>query len=96
MTSAHGYCSLQDVVGWAEPCSGPACAFWDVGSDSCLFEDVKHELGGRPSLARHLLDLRSALEHGNEADRSRFFHLLNAELEAEASDSEWSRRNCAA
>jgi hypothetical protein len=94
MASATAYCTLQAVIGWAEPCSGRACAFWDAKADGCLFEDVGHELEGRPALARHLLDLRSALERGDETERARFFHRLNEELEAD--DSACSRGECAA
>jgi hypothetical protein len=92
---ANGYCSLQAAVGRAEPCT-LTCAFWDATADSCLFSDVEHELKGRPPLARHLLDLRSALERGEEADRSHFFRRLNGELAAEASQPDCLRDGCAA
>jgi hypothetical protein len=86
----NAYCSLQAAVGWAESCTLTR-AFWDSKGDSCLFADVEHELKDRPPLARHLLDLRSALERGEEADRSRLFIRLNGELEAEASESDCVR-----
>jgi hypothetical protein len=95
MRRANGYCSLRVAVGRAEPCT-PTCAFWDAKADSCLFANVEHELKGRPPLAQHLLDLQSALERGEEADRSRFFRRLNGELEAEASEPDCLRVGCAA
>jgi hypothetical protein len=82
MTSTTGYCSLHAAVGCAELCPGHSCAFWDTSAGSCVFADVTHEL--RTPLARHLLDLRGALERGNDTDRSRFFHLLNEEQEGGA------------
>jgi hypothetical protein len=88
MSSATGDCSLERVVGRAEPCSGRSCAFWDERDDACVFHDVEHELGGRTALARHMLDLRNALAWGVAADRSRFSRLLNAELEAGAAEQD--------
>ena len=59
----EGACHLKAAIGLAESCPGPSCPFWEEGvrHEGCGLERLGLDLG-RPDLARHLLELRAALE----------------------------------
>ena len=88
MTSrvAPKQCSLRAAVGERELCPGSACAFWEGGGSiieaGCAIERLGVPVGRHAELARHLLDLRLALDAArseaerNDADR-RFRRLLS-------------------
>jgi hypothetical protein len=57
-------CTIELIAdGHADRCSGEQCAFWAHG---CVLTRIQAELGDRPEVARHLLDLRRELEAGRE------------------------------
>lgn len=72
-------CTMELIAaGHAERCPGEECAFWERG---CALTRIEYELGGRPDVARLLVDLRRELEAGRELDvedvHARFAHILN-------------------
>jgi hypothetical protein len=57
-------CTIELIAeGHAGRCPGEACVFWEGG---CALARVETALDGRPEVARILLDLRRALEAGEE------------------------------
>ncbi len=71
------YCALSEAVGNDEECPRAWCAFWERGGavvePGCAIERLGLDLANR-ELARHLLDLRRALDgerSAEEADRAR-------------------------
>jgi hypothetical protein len=78
-------CSLRAAAGDHELCPGPSCAFWD-DADGCELEHLRLPLEENRELARHLLDLRLAVESSrDEAELAdahrRFAELLNLNRE---------------
>lgn len=78
-------CTLELALGKTEACPGASCQLWHDGS--CVLEPVELELRSSPALARHLLELKAALERAAttaEEDRARslFHRRLNAEQAA--------------
>lgn len=70
-------CALSRAVGNDEECPRAWCAFWERGRAAielgCAIERLGLDLGN-PDLARHLLELRRALDDkrsAEEADRAR-------------------------
>lgn len=56
----HPLCTIQLMAErHAERCTGADCAFWENG---CALARIEVELGGRPEVARLLLDLRREIE----------------------------------
>jgi hypothetical protein len=83
-------CNLREAVGERELCPGPECAFWEDGGSiieaGCEIERLSIPVDRHRDLARHLLDLRLAVEdartHAERADaHRRFAELLNLNRE---------------
>jgi hypothetical protein len=83
-------CSLREAVGQREVCPGGRCAFWEDGGAvieaGCEIERLAPPIARNRELARHLLELRLALEAArSESERSdarrRFAVLLNLNRE---------------
>ena len=77
-------CILRAAVGEHELCPGAGCAFWE-DADGCEIERLQIPVE-HPDLARHLLDLRLAVEAARDeselADaRRRLSELLNLNRE---------------
>src|SRR5262245_31850106 len=74
-------CTIELIAeGHAERCPGEECAFWERG---CALARVEGQLGGRPEVARVLLDLRREIESGRavavEEAHTRLSHILNVD-----------------
>lgn len=79
-------CALRLALGEREDCAGASCPLWHEGA--CVLESVRPELVRSPTLSRHLINLKEALEQAASADeearaRSLFFRRLNEEQAAE-------------
>ena len=83
-------CSLRRAVGERELCPGSVCAYWEDGGSivdaGCAVERLGIPVDRRPDLARHLLELRLAVESAGEAAerrdaQRRFAELLNLNRE---------------
>jgi hypothetical protein len=83
-------CSLRDAVGERELCPGTSCAYWEEGGSiveaGCAIERLAIPVDRQRDLARHLLDLRLAVEDARtEVERAdahrRFAELLNLNCE---------------
>lgn len=78
-------CSLRAAVAERELCPGARCAFW-TQRDGCELEHLHVPVAEHPALARHLLDLRLAVEDARDevelaGARRRFAELLNLNRE---------------
>jgi len=57
-----GLCTLELAVGREEGCPGYRCPFWDSADGAaCVLGRIDDTLLAAPALARHLLELRTAL-----------------------------------
>ncbi len=83
-------CSLRLAAGGRELCPGATCAFWEEGGailqPGCAIERLGIPLAQQPALARHLLELRLAIDEARtDAERAtahrRFAELLNLNRE---------------
>jgi hypothetical protein len=83
-------CSLRRAVGEREACPGHSCAFWEDGGSvleaGCEIDRLGVPIDRSLELARHLLDLRLAMDDARtcseRADaRRRFAELLNLNRE---------------
>src|SRR5919106_4337330 len=59
-------CALRLAIGAREACPGASCQLWYEGA--CVLESFRPELKRSPTLSRHLLDLKEALECAAAAD----------------------------
>jgi hypothetical protein len=72
-------CSLRVAVGEHELCPGARCAFWDE-RDGCEIEHLQLPVDQNRELARHLLDLRLAVESSRDETELANAHRRLAEL----------------
>jgi hypothetical protein len=67
-------CALELALGQARRCPGAACPFWvdAPGVGLCLLGGEEESLGGRPELARELIEVRETLQEQQLHDDERW------------------------